>query len=150
MSPILRSALASQTAHTRVATQQGQFRTNKPPKTLSATLRGLLLSSAMLAVSRGMDADALAIRKVLVSLGADRKQLGMAMALTKLQRGEWDACLLVLQIEVLDQEPGHELALAVQSRVWQLQGLPKGREQANVLLVSSSDPVARDMARACV
>jgi hypothetical protein len=150
MTPTLHSALAAQATEFRGTPKQGHFRTKKPPMSLSVSIRGLLLNAAMLAVSRGLDADALAIKQVLIGLGIDRKQLGMAMALTKLQRGEWDACLQVLESEVLSQEPGHELALAVQSRVWQLQGLPKGRALANVLLVSSVDPVAREMARASI
>ena len=128
----------------------GRAATRRPPKSLSASLRGLLLESALLAVSRSMDADALVIRQVLIGLGIDRMQLGMALALIKLQHGERNGCLLLLEQEVLAHEPRHELALAVQSRVWQMQGLPKGRAQANALLVSSADPVAREMARASI
>jgi hypothetical protein len=109
-----------------------------------------MLNAALAAVSRGMDAEASAIRHVLIGLGVDRKQLGMAMALTKLQRGEQASCLLLLEQEVLAHEPGHELALAVQCRVWQMQGLARGQKQANALLVSSADPAVRAMARALV
>jgi hypothetical protein len=148
MTSLTRNEYAGQATGFQSTPQPGHFRTRKTPISLSASLRMLLLNAAMLAASRGMDADALAIKQVLISLGIDPKQLGIAMALTKLQRGEWKACLLVLEAEVLAHEPGHELALAVQSRVWQLQGLPKGRALANVLLVSSTDPVVREMARA--
>jgi hypothetical protein len=148
MTPNLCAAPAGQTNQARRTSMKNRFATKKPPKSPAALLRGLLLNAAMLAVSRGMATEAFAIREVLIGLGIDKKQLGMAMALVQLQRGELDACLLLLEQEVLVQEPGYELALAVQSRVWQLQGLPKGRTQANAVLVSSTDPVAREMARA--
>lgn len=150
MTSVLHGALAVQTAEFRGVRVQSQLRTKKPPTSLSASLQGLLLESALLAVSRGMNVDASAIRHVLIGLGIDRKQLGIAMALTKLQRGDQDGCLLLLEQEVLAHEPGHELALAVQSRVWQMQGLARGQEQANALLVSSADPAVRAMARAFI
>jgi hypothetical protein len=126
----------------------GRLKTKRPQRLPSATLRGLLLESALLAASCGMEADAVLIRTALIGLGIDRKQFAMAVALIRLQRGEHDACLLLLEQEVLASEPSHELARAVQSRIWQLLGLPKGKTQANVLLISSSDPAVRAMARA--
>lgn len=114
---------------------------------LSRLLRGLLLNASLLASCHDMDAEAQVIKQWLIDVGVDRKQLGMAMALDKLQRGRCAECLLLLEEEVLALEPGHELALAVQSRAWRMQGLSKGRELANVLLVSSSNPVVREVAR---
>ena len=150
MSAHLSTLLTTRETPSIEASLLGRPHAKQPPKSLSAALRALLLNSALLAVSRGMEADALVIRHVLIGLGIDRKQLGMALALIKLQHGERNACLLLLEQEVLAHEPRHELALAVQSRVWQMQGLPKGRTQANALLVSSADPVAREMARASI
>jgi hypothetical protein len=150
MTSTLRSVLAGQAIAFRGNPGRGQFRTKKRPVSFSASLRGLLLNAAMLALSRGMDAEASAIKQVLIGLGSDRKQLGMAMALTKLQCGERNACLLLLEQEVLAWEPDHELALAVQAHVWQLQLLPKGRAQASALLVSSADPAVRAMVRVSV
>lgn len=119
----------------------------RPQRSLSASLRGLLLETALLAVFRGMDADALAIKQLLIGLGIDRKGLGLSMALLKLQRGDQAGCLLLLEQEVLAHERGHELALAVQAHVWHLQGLPEGRAQANALMATSADPMVRSMAR---
>ena len=135
------------TSNLRHLPSKPRVKTTRSPQSLSARLRGLLLDASLLASAHDMDAEAHVIGQLLIGLGADRKQLGMAMALNKLQRGRCTECLLLLEEEVLALEPGHELALAVQSRAWRMQGLSKGRELANVLLVSSSNPVVREIAR---
>ena len=90
MTPHSSTAPFGRTTASRSDLLEGHFGTRRPPTSLSASLRGLLLNTALLAVSRGMHAEASAIKQVLIGLGIDRKQLGMAMALIRLQHGEHD------------------------------------------------------------
>jgi hypothetical protein len=146
----LSSGSASKGATLGVAFLLGSSHAARPQKPLAAPLRELLLNTALLAASRGMDDAVNAIRPVLLGLGMDHLSLHVALALVKLRCGDSQACLAWLEEEVLTREPGHELALAVQASAWRQQGQARGREQANALLGTSTNPLARAMARAAM
>lgn len=121
-----------------------------PPRlaALAVSLRDLLFNAALLAAARGMDAEALAIAPAVVALGIDQNRLDIAIAMVKLEHGDSEGSLTVLERGVLRRDPGSEMALAVQAAAWRVKGLPQWRTQANALLSTSANPLVRRIARA--
>jgi hypothetical protein len=112
------------------------------------SLRDALVQSALLGAARGMAEAVAHIRPVLIGLGVDAERLSVALAVVALRRGDAQGCLRIVEAELLDRDPGHELALALQACAWRLLGRAEGRSQAGALLVTSVDPLVRSIARA--
>lgn len=115
---------------------------------LAASLRDLLLHSALLGAENGMAEVVERIRPALLGLGVPSERLSVALAIVALRRGDGQACLRIVEAELLDRGAGHELALAIQAVAWRLLGRAEGRSQAAALLVTSVDPLVRSIARA--
>jgi hypothetical protein len=125
----------------------GRARSQASAAALAGPLRELMLNTALLAAAHGMSREALRIKQLLFGLGVDRQRLDIAMAIVLLRRGDSQACLALIENDVLAREPDNALALAVQASAWRAQGLPQWRMHANAVLASSSDPIARSVAR---
>ena len=105
----------------------------------NAPLRALMIQAALLAQAHGMADDAETIRALVVGLGVDRLLFDVTRAVVLLQRGEVEACIRIIERDVLLEEPGHELGRAVLLRAWRQQGRADWRVHANALLASSAD-----------
>jgi Tfp pilus assembly protein PilF len=113
----------------------------------SAGLRRLLLGVALLAASRRENAAVAAIKPALVAMGIEAGRFDVTVATVLLRSGDAAACLAWLEREVLNRDPNHELALAVQACAWKAQGRSEWRQQANALLATSANPLVREIAR---
>lgn len=106
----------------------------------NAPLRALMIQTALLAQLHGMAEEADTIRRLIVRLGVDPVLFDVARAIVLLHRGEPEACIRVVERDVLLADPGHELGRAVLLCAWRRQGRKDWQAHANALLASSADP----------
>jgi hypothetical protein len=111
------------------------------------SIRDLLIETALLAVRKGQDTEAVLVCGMLVGLGVDHARLHATVALVKLRSGDADGALSWVEREVLLLAPDHDLAIAVRVNALRALNRPGWQHQASSLLSVSSNPLVRELAR---